>query len=269
MNKLIILIPVILILTGCAIKADSVSIQGTPNTVKTSEPESDRIIRITNGEWVPYTGKNLPGYGCDSRIVSAVFSRLGYTVEYGFFPWARGFHLAETGEWDGMIEWADTVEARSSFYVSKSPVSKQEFVFFHRKDRPIEWETTKDLAGKVIGLTSGYLYSDLFNSLRNDSRYQFQEASTDEANFEKLLAGRIDIFPMERNVGLVLLKTKFTPDTVDQLTYDDKPLSSFDPYFFLTKKDQKNENRMKQFNLAFEEFKVTGDFQKITEDCNQ
>jgi polar amino acid transport system substrate-binding protein len=166
-----------------------------------------------------------------------------------------------------MIEWADTVEARRSFFVSKEPISHQEFVFFHRVDHPMEWKTKADLAGKVIGLTSGYLYSDLFNDMRNDSRFQFQEASTDEANFEKLLAGRIDIFPMEQNVGLAILKAKFTPRQIDQLMYDNKPLSTFEPYVFLSKKDPDNENLMKRYNLAFQEFLYTNDFQKLAGAC--
>lgn len=270
MKKVLFAFPIILLLAGCFSISNSKSVVDLSTPEQTIEvSHGDMTIRLTSGEWVPYTGESLPGFGCDSQIVSTVFSHLGYTVDYGFFPWARGFHLAETGEWDGMIEWADTVEARSSFYVSKAPISIQEFVFFHRKDHPITWESKQDLSGKMIGLTSGYLYSDIFNDLRKDSRFKFQEASTDEANFEKLLAGRIDLFPMEKNVGMVLLKTKFTPAQVDQLTYDHKALSTFEPHIFLNKKGTKNENRMKQFNLEFEAFKVTSDYQKIIDECSQ
>jgi len=168
-----------------------------------------------------------------------------------------------------MIEWADTAEARNAFHVSEYPISKQEYVFFHRKDHAFQWQTLDDLAGKEIGITSGYLYSDNFLNVINDKKYHFQEASTDEANFEKLLTGRIDLFPIERNVGLNILKTKFTTGEADQLTYDIKPLSTFEPFVFLTKKNPDNENRMKQYNLAFKEFLYTDEYQKIADRCNE
>jgi polar amino acid transport system substrate-binding protein len=270
MKRVNLVIPLFLIFAGCSFTTYAKASADLSSPVQTADQTPvSKIIRLTNGEWVPYTGENLPSHGCDSQIVSAVFSRLGYTVEYGFFPWARGFHLAQTGECDGMIEWADTMEARKSFFVSNEAISRQEFVFFHRSDHPLDWETKDDLAGKVIGLTSGYLYSDQFNDLRNDSRFIFQEASSDEANFEKLLAGRIDIFPMERNVGLALLKASFTSGEVEQLVVNKKPLSMFEPHVFLSKKNPENENVMKQFKLLFNEFLYSEEYQKLADECIQ
>jgi hypothetical protein len=49
------------------------------------------------------------------------------------------------------------------------------------------------------------------------------------ANFEKLLAGHIEIFPMEKNVGLSIIKEVFPPDQIEQLVFDPKPLSTFEP----------------------------------------
>lgn len=168
-----------------------------------------------------------------------------------------------------MIEWADTEEARKDFFVSRLPVSKQEFVFFYRGDHPFEWESKDDLAGKIIGLTSGYLYSDLFNDIRDNPRFNFQVASTDEANFEKLISGRIDIFPMERNVGLTILRREFSPEQASQVKINEKPFSSFEPFVFLSKKNPSNAPLMDEYNEEFQKFSETQDFETLTNSCRQ
>ncbi len=269
MKRLIFICLFIFSISGCSSQANPVPIPAV-STLEAANPlpDSQPVIRLTSGEWRPYTGENLPDFGCDSRIVAGVFSHLGYTVEFGFFPWARGFHLAETGEWDGTFEWADTLETRQAFFVSRDPISEQAFVFFHKIDHPFDWEKKEDLAGRIIGVTSGYLYSGLFDDIRNDPDFIFQEASTDEANFEKLLAGRIDVFPMEINVGLSLIREIFTAGQVSQLTYHKKPLSVFEPYVFLTKKNPANEKLMQQFDTAFEFFVKSGELQRLTDSCD-
>jgi len=269
MKRLAINILFILFFAGCVSSSPASSTATVNEKIETpAKPVNKSIVRLTNGDWIPYTGSDLTGYGCDSRVVAEVFSRIGYTVEYGFFPWARGFRLAETGEWDGMIEWADTAEARNAFHVSQYPISKQEYVFFHRKDHAFQWQTLDDLAGKEIGITTGYLYSDNFLNVINDKKYHFQEASTDEANFEKLLAGRIEIFPMERNVGLALLKAKFPPDQTSQLTFAQKPLSTFEPHVFLSKIDPDHQNLIREYDMEFEKFLKTQAYQGIADQCN-
>lgn len=268
MKRLLVFSLVVVFLSGCLAQSSQVSTPAGSNIETVAPvPNSRPVIRLTSGEWKPYTGQNLPDFGCDSRIVAGVFSHLGYTVKFGFFPWARGFHLAETGEWDGTFEWANTADTRQAFFVSKEPISHQQFVFFHRVDRPLVWETKEDLSGKIIGLTSGYLYSGLFDDIRDDPKFMFEEASTDEANFEKLLAGRIDIFPMELNVGLLILKKNFSTNQVSQLTHHIKPLSEFLPYVFLTKKNPDNEKLMQQFDMEFEFFEKSGELQRLTESC--
>jgi polar amino acid transport system substrate-binding protein len=267
-NTRILAILVTLLLTGCVASVNSRPDQESLSTNITVKPSAEeKVIRLTNGEWVPYNGTDLPDFGCDSKIVAEVFSRSGYRVEFGFYPWARGYHLAESGEWDGIVEWADTKETRQSFFVSKDAISHQEFVFFHRIDHPIEWETKDDLAGMVIGLTSGYLYSDQFINLLNDKRFIFQEASSDKANLQKLIAGRIDIFPMERNVGLAMLKNQFPVDQASQIMFDHKPLSALDPHVLLTKKNPANEQIMAMFDREFESFKNTQDYLTLTRSC--
>lgn len=257
-------------ITGCnSIPPDSKTDIKQPESVKltTKVPSSNPTIKLANGEWIPYSGKDLPDYGCDSRVVSEAFSNIGYTVVYDFFPWARAYNLAETGEWDGTLEWDDTPEHRSAFYISSEPLSNQEWVFFYHNDRPFKWETLNDLKGKTVGITSGYVYSDAFKEYIDDGKITFEEASNDEANFKKLLAGRIDIFPMEKIVGRRLIKNTLTLEDQKKITFHPKPLQNFHTYLLLSKTNPVNAERMDQFNKSLHDLKNSQKYVEIMQNC--
>ena len=43
-------------------------------------------VRLTNGEWSPYLGQNLPRHGVASRIVEEAFALEGFRVRWEFYP---------------------------------------------------------------------------------------------------------------------------------------------------------------------------------------
>jgi polar amino acid transport system substrate-binding protein len=237
-------------------------------SIATSAATPTKLIRLTNGEWNPYTGTALPGYGCDSKVVSEVFTKVGYSVEYGFFPWARAYSLAETGEWDGTVEWDDTPNHQKDFYISSEPLSAQQWVFYYRKDRSFTWNSLDDLIGKIVGITSGYAYSNAFNDLIKSGKVTFEEASSDEANFNKLLAGRIDVFPIEKNVGHSILLKSFTPDQQASLAFHPKAFHDFHPYLLLSKKIKSNSALIKSFDVELKKLKNSPEYTDIMKACN-
>jgi polar amino acid transport system substrate-binding protein len=240
--------------------------ESPPGTAITGEPIT-ATIRLASGDWPPYTGQELPGYGCDSRIVAEAFALEGVTVEYGFFPWARSYRLAASGEWDGTLEWENTPTHQEDFYVSRDYISKQEWVFFYRRADRFDWQSMADLDGKIIGVTTQYAYSDAFVELREKGTVTFEEAASDESNFKKLLAGRIDIFPMERRVGYTILATRFTPAERAQLVDHPNPVSQFLAYLLLSKAVPQNEQRIEQFNRGLNRLQENGRYDEIMENC--
>ncbi len=235
----------------------------------TAAPEKTTVstIRLAIGEWPPYTGQNLPHSGCDAQLVTEAFALAGFSVEYGLFPWARSYHLSENGTWDGTLEWADTPAHRATHYLSADYVSKQEWIFFYRQDQPFEWQSMDDLAGKVIGVTTEYVYSDAFAELKQKGLATFSEAPSDEANLKKLLAKRIGIFPMERRVGQALLAANFTPKERAQITVHPKPISAFFTYLLLSKAVPQNRQRLEAFNRGFSRLKASGRYAEIMAAC--
>jgi len=261
-----ILSVLVLALAGCgAAPLNPPTVSPTPTAApeKTAAP----TVRLAVGEWPPYTGQKLSHSGCDAQLVAEAFALAGLSVEYGFFPWARSYHLSENGTWDGTLEWADTPAHRATHHLSADYVSKQEWVFFHRQDQPLEWQSLDDLAGKVIGVTTEYVYSDAFAGLKQKKLATFSEAPSDEANLKKLLAKRIDIFPMERRVGQALLAANFTPEERAQITIHPKPISAFFTYLLLSKAVPQNRQRLEAFNHGFSRLKASGRYAEIMDAC--
>lgn len=245
---------------------------GTPTPTAAATAATTEIltvtVRLTSGEWVPYTGENLPQFGCDSQIVTEAFALEGITVEYGFFPWARSYYLSESGAWDGTIEWADTPAHRETHYISTDPLSKQKWVFFYRQDRPFEWQRLDDLAGKVIGLTIGYAYGDVFEALKQKGTASFEEAPSDELNFKKLLAGHIDIFPIERRVGYSVMRTTLTGEERAQIAEHPRPINEYQTYLLLSKAALHNEQRIELFNRGLKLLRESGRYTEIMDKCS-
>ena len=173
-------VPVLLLLiffsggiSGCQSTRETVTL--TPSTL-TPSTSPGQTIRITNGEWSPYDGENLPHFGCNVWVASEAFALKNITVEYGFFPWARAYTLAANGDWDGTIEWADSDAHRSDFYISSDYLSRQEWVFFYQKDRSFQFISEEDLTDLTIGITSGYEYGPNFQSLYQRQAARFEES---------------------------------------------------------------------------------------------
>jgi polar amino acid transport system substrate-binding protein len=200
-------------------------------------------------------------------VLSEAFALEGITVEYSFFPWARSYSLSATGAWDGTLAWDDTPEHREQHYLSADPISIQAWVFFYRTDRPLKWETLEDLAGKTVRVTTGYVYSDAFKPLKQAGTVTFVEDSSDEANFRKLLAGRIDVFPMERQVGYALLRSTFTAEEQALLSDSLQAFAQFRSYLLLSKAVPQNEQRMKRFDRGFKRLQASGRYAEIMQHC--
>lgn len=224
-------------------------------------PVQDRV-RITNGDWPPYLSETLADHGIASRIVTTAFKSAGIAVEYGFFPWARSYYLAEKGDWDGTAVWLDNPERQKLFYVS-DPVIVSGYVFFHRKDQPFDWNRIEDLKGLRVGGTLEYDYGAAFNQAESTGVFTVERAVQDELNFRKLLMDRIDVFPMDRVVGVSILHQRFAARQYRLLTFHPKPLRKDPLHLLLTRKNPANAERMRLFNQALDRLRRAGEIERF------
>lgn len=160
-------------------------------------------LRIVTEPWAPYVyedgGRNL---GLDYETTAIVFQRLGIEVEWQFLPWKRCLSMLETGQADGALDIFHSAERDSTLLYPSEPLSDVEFVMFYANERPHPFNRLEELKGLTIGTSPGYLYSEDFSQSQLFTR---EPAPTHEANFGKLVRGRIDLLITDRRVGQHLL----------------------------------------------------------------
>lgn len=172
-------------------------------------------ITLTNGEWLPYQSEHLAHYGVLSRIVTEAFALEGVTVHYVFRPWPRALAEAKSGAAQGSIVWSEGSpgSARKRDFLFSDLVFESQSVFFHLKGLNFNWSTYTDLVPYKIGGVAGYEYR--FESVPG---IKLDRAANDELCMRKLLAGRFDLFPSSLDVGMYLLRTRFSAEEAARVT---------------------------------------------------
>ncbi len=219
----------------------------------------EETIRLTSGEWAPHISENLKHYGVVSHIITESFASENIKVEYEFFPWKRSYILSKSGEFDGSIVWAPSLERKKDFYFT-APVIFSKKVFFHLKKYPFDWQTLDDLKGLQIGLIAQYSYGDAFDQAVKEGRLNAQYIYKDKFNLKKLLAKRIHIFAMEIDAGYSMIHSEFQPEQIDLITHHPTPLQQT-PFCVIISK-QINPDRAKRlvasFNIGISRLKEKG-----------
>ena len=160
-------------------------------------------LRIVTEPWAPYVyEENGKALGLDYETTAIVFNRLGIEVDWQFLPWKRCLSMLETGQADGALDIFHSDERDATLLYPAEPLSEVEFVMFYANARPHPFRTLEDLKGLTIGTSPGYLYSKDFSESPLFTR---EPAPTHEANFGKLVRGRIDLLITDRRVGQHLL----------------------------------------------------------------
>jgi len=222
-------------------------------------------IQITNGEWPPYLSKKYKHHGVVSHIVTEAFKAEGIEVKYGFFPWARSLHQAKEGSpWAASVVWSKSEERKVDFLFS-DPVFSLKSVFFHKKDIKVDWSNMAELGKYKIGATISYNYGDEFKKLEGDGTLSVQRIPKDLNNFKKLLAGRIDLFPIEMQVGYEMITNEFSPGQAAILT-NSKPFRETPYYLIISKAAPNSEAFLKAFNRGLKKIQSSGAYQKMLDD---
>lgn len=232
-----------------------------------SPSHAENTVRITNGEFPPLLSQNLKHYGLASRIVTEAFGAEGIKVEYGFFPWNRSFWLAQRGVWDGSAVWMANPERKKDFLISDT-VIEGVIVFFHLRNLEFNWQDLKDLKKYTIGATIGYSYTNSFNQMAKSQQLKVEYVKSDIMNITKLLKGRIDLFPCEREVAFHIMRTQLRPEEIAKITFHPKSLKKTDYKLLLSKKSETNKYLLYFFNRGLKKLKNEGKIEKYIQQSN-
>lgn len=225
-------------------------------------------ITLSNDEWPPYLGEQLPDHGVLSRIVKEAFARADVQVSYRFYPNNRALWSAQMGVVSGSLGWAPS-EERMKTLLYTEPVLQARMVFFERKNDAHHWGALKDLQGLRIGITIGNYYSDEFDKLSKAGVLTIDGASADDLNLRKLLARRIDLFPIDDEVGHFLLAKDFSAVERAALAPQSKSFWSAPLCVVIWRKDPHAQELVERFNRGLKTLHDSGDFERILNETRQ
>lgn len=194
-----------------------------------------RLLRIVSTNYEPFTGIDLPGGGIVNRSVQRIAADAGFSVEVVYEPWARAIESTRRGHYDA-TSYGYYNPDRDVDFIQVGPFTEERIIFLVRADSEFKnWDALQDLAGLRIGVVLGYTYSKEFWDLGESGVLTFSDAQSDEGNLRKLLAGRIDIFPISADVGQHMISQIFSEEEQAQLLELEKPLTTTGSFLLVSR----------------------------------
>lgn len=225
---------------------------------------SGETINISTGEFTPWTSAELRHGGFTNHVISEAFKLRGYDVKFTFYPWKRTFEAAKDGKSHQATSYWYQSEERAKHYHYSDELQTDSTVFFHLKNNPLnDWQTLDDLKGKRIGATRAYTYTPEFWSALETGQLNIQVANSDEVNFNKLVNGRIDIFPAERVLGQQLIHQLFGSKVADSITFHAKPLVAPTGHLLISRKLDNGEELVSTFNNGLKALRESGRYDEL------
>lgn len=227
-----------------------------------------QTVRLTNGEWPPYTSESLPHGGLLTRLITAAFAQEGIGVRYGYFPWKRAYVYGKGDAWDGSVGWIPTAERRADYLFSE-PVIFIDSALFHLKRVPFDWTSIDDLRKWRIGAAAGYTYGEQWDAAVASGRLVVEEVATDAMNLHKLLHGRIDAVAMQVDVAESLMRHTLTPQEAEQIVRHPRLLARGPASLALSRQLPGAPELLARFNRGLQQLRQSGAYAAIVDEARQ
>jgi polar amino acid transport system substrate-binding protein len=233
----------------------------------TERPELPEL-QISVGDWPPYLSSEFKHNGVIAHLISDLMADEGYRVTFRFLPWPRAYADAAAGKYQASAVWMHKAE-RDADFIFSAPLLNEQFVFFHLKSLPFDWQRFDDLKGMKLGGGLEYSYGPEFDAYIASGNVQMERVSSDAQNFGKLLKERVVLYPQEINVGYAALRNHFSPAEMARITHHPKPLLNNLSYLMLPKKLPGSQALLERFNRRLQNYRDSGRYQQYFNDLQQ
>jgi len=220
-------------------------------------------VSIAAGEYPPWLSKNLPDYGFIAQVITESFKASGYQTTFTFLPWKRAYADSKKGKYAATAYWYPSKDRAKSFIYS-APLTNESTHFFYRKDNPLkQWNTFSDLKDYKIGATDGFTYTEEFWNAGEDGNLIIETTMRDELNMAKLVKGRIDLFPVEKHLGINILLNHFKPHAAYLIDFHSKPLFSTTGHLLFSKANPEALKLVTAFNSGLKKLRNSGRYEEL------
>ncbi|WP_434634569.1 substrate-binding periplasmic protein [Chromobacterium sp. CV08] len=219
-------------------------------------------LQLGTDEWSPYETVNesqAPGFSVE--VIRRVFEAMGQPVEIHQYPWARAQSMAFSGQNDGLFSAFRNAERAAHCYYPDEPLALDRWVLFVRRDNlnRLAFHSLADLKGRLVGVVRGAAVSPAFwNAVKSSGNYE--ESVDDDANFRKLLAGRVDYVVASQANGA---RERFRIPGGEQIAALPGAVLKEDALYLIFSKQSVNQKTVAAFSKALRQFKQTGEYRAI------
>lgn len=238
-------------------------------------PQARDLIFVCES-WKPFEyEENGRVAGLDAEVVARIMGRLGLSYQIRIYPWSRAWMMVEQGAADAVLsvsykasreQFLHFTDEQRQFMGNGSPPADylwlSEYVFFIKEKSlgKFRFESYDQLkADKIrVGTNKGYSYSSGFPAAKIGSR----EFNSTREGMLALVNEDIDLYPMDRTVGLAELKDMGLQTSI---TYWPRVLFT-KPYLapFSKISDYPGiEQVMARFNHELRQMRKSGEYDKI------
>ena len=222
-------------------------------------PAGAETVSVAVGDWPPYTSEHDPNGKIAQTLVSSAFALEGVEVVYHYYPWKRCSAEVESGRVAATLPWYRNEDRMKRFLFNTEPLFDDQEVFFYLKGLNFHWDKIQDLKPYRVGGTIGYYDTDLLEK----HGIAVDKVDYEKLNFEKMLAGRIDVYPTTIDVGYYLISKMFPPAKAKLFTYDPKPLHSASLFVMFSRKAPEAGALIEKLDRGLRKLKANGRYAEI------
>jgi len=224
-----------------------------------------RLI-IATDEWNPYeyTGADGVVTGFSTEVVRAVLAGMNIGIaedHIGMHPFARLEQYVIDGTVDAAYSLSRTEKREGACYFPAEPIINSRWVLFIRKsdEGRLGFTSFEDLKGRSVGVVRAYAYTPEFWACLEEEG-NGSAVTSDEQNFRKLAAGRIDYVAAEYGNASGVIKELGLAGRIVPLS--DNPIAEKELYLIFNKR-KVSRSLVDDFSDALRAFKSTPEYDRL------
>lgn len=172
---------------------------------------AQRKLLIVGEAWAPFEfEQDGRVVGMDVDIARYILTRMDIDFEMRIMPWSRAWSMIQNGQADAAFSVSRKAERQEFLLYPQEDMWTSEYVFFARRDRqlpPIENYRDVHLKQLQVGVVRDNSYNDEFwkvfpRTPEGKLYHLLQPARNADINFKKLARGRIDLYIIDKTIGL-------------------------------------------------------------------
>ncbi|SEL11507.1 polar amino acid transport system substrate-binding protein [Roseateles sp. YR242] len=237
---------------------------GTLGCLSATGQPLPRTLLVASGEIPPYASARS-----EDSFLGALFDEIGpemgAALEFRYMPWKRCEAAVDDLAVWGAVPYVPTPEREARCLFSAPLYAKKTKLFYYApgdQAPPVaSYSALAELRRFRIGGVRGYYYEQLLR----DAGIQMDAAVSEEQNFKKLFAGRVDFVAAVDTVGWSLIPRLFSPREAKNFHTLETPLHVGFNYLMTSKRFPETGPLLERFNAALEKLRRDGRYKRVAD----